>query len=49
MNSNIDLFFESYINYIIKEFNLDKQAKLTSQTINAKDKAFEIFSISTFL
>lgn len=47
--SNIDLFFEWYLNHIIKEFDLENQSKLTRWTINAKDKAFEIFSIATFL
>lgn len=45
--SNIDIFFEGYLNHIIKEFDLERQSKLTK--INPKDKAFEIFSVSTFL
>lgn len=47
--SNIDLFFDWYLNHIIKEFDLVKQSEKTKWTINSRDKAFEIFSISTFL
>lgn len=48
MNTNIDLFFELYIKHIIEEFNLNEQSKKNKWLV-PKDKAFEIFSISTVL
>jgi len=45
--SNIDLFFKWYLDQIVDEFGLNKQSKIIKW--NPQDKAFEIFSISTFL
>lgn len=50
MPTNIDLFFESYLKYIVNEFALVEQMKvLHLKESNAYDKAFELFSIATIL